>query len=161
MGNDKLMTRMQEWVGIFMHHSMRNFIRYAKDNELSLSQFGALFHLQHQGCAGVTDMGDHLGVSCAAASQMLDRLVQQDLILRSEDPGDRRGKQIVLTDKGHRILKEANRARTSWLEDVFENLSPDDKDQIILALDTLIESASQLGYPNEPKHGCKNFEEQV
>ena len=106
-------------------------------------------------------MGDHLGVSSAAARQMLDRLVQQDLILRSEDPGDRRGKQIVLTDKGHRILKEANRARTSWLEDVFEHLTPDDKDQIVLALDTLIESASQLGYPNEPKHGCKNFEEQV
>ena len=159
MGDDTLMNRMHEWMGIFMHHSMRNFIRYAKDNGLSLSQCGALIHLQHQGCAGVTDMGDHLGVSSAAASQMLDRLVQQDLILRSEDPGDRRGKQIVLTDKGHRILKEAIRARVSWLEDVFDNLSPDEKEQIVMALDTLIESASQLGYPNEPKHGCRDFEE--
>jgi len=161
MGDDTLMNRMRDWMDIFMHHSMRNFIHYAKENGLSLSQCGALFHLHHKGCAGVTDMGDHLGVSSAAASQMLDRLVQQDLILRSEDPGDRRGKQIVLTDKGQQILKEAIRARVSWLEDVFDNLSPDDKEQIVLALDTLIESASQLGYPNKPKHGWKNIEEQV
>jgi DNA-binding MarR family transcriptional regulator len=161
MGDDMLMNRMQEWMGIFMHHSMRNFIRYAKDNGLSLSQCGALIHLHHIGSAGVTDMGDHLGVSSAAASQMLDRLVQQDLIQRSEDPCDRRGKQIVLTDKGHRILKEAIRARVSWLEDVFVNLNPDENEQIALALNTLIEKASQLGYPKELEHGCKNHEEQA
>jgi DNA-binding MarR family transcriptional regulator len=161
MSADLLMNKMQEWMEIFMHHSMRNFIRYAKDNGLSLSQCGALIHLHHSGCAGVTDMGDHLGVSSAAASQMLDRLVQQDLIQRSEDPCDRRGKQIVLTDKGQRIIKEAIRARASWLTDVFDALSPDEEKQIVLALETLIENASQLGYPKELGHRCKNHKEQA
>jgi DNA-binding MarR family transcriptional regulator len=161
MGSDTLMTRKQEWMGIFMHHSMRNFIRYAKDNGLSLSQCGALIHLQHEGIAGVTDMGDHLGVSSAGASQMLDRLVHQDLIQRTEDPCDRRGKQIILTDKGHRILHEAIRARASWLKDVFDALSDEEQEQIVSVLDTLISRASQLGYPKESEHGCKKHEEQA
>ena len=88
-----------------------------------MSQFGALFHLHRMGSSGVTDLGDHLGVTSAAASQMLDRLVQQGLILRSEDPNDRRVKQIVLTDKGHQVLQESIRARQGWLDDLAETLS--------------------------------------
>lgn len=152
MGDDMLMKRMRDWMEIFMHHSMRNFIHYAKDNGLSLSQCGALFHLHHMGRAGVTDVGDHLGVSSAAASQMLDRLVQQNLILRSEDPGDRRVKQIMLSEKGNQILEGGICARISWLEEVFDNLSPTDKEHIAKALDALIEKANQLGYPNESAH---------
>jgi len=147
-----LMDRMRDWMEIFMRHSIRNFIHYAKENGLSLSQCGALLHLHHIGRAGVTDMGEHLGVSSAASSQMLDRLVQQGLILRSEDPGDRRVKQIVLTDRGHRIVEETVCARVSWLNDVFDVLSPSEKDRIALALDALIDKASQLGYPNESEH---------
>ncbi len=149
MGEQILMDRMRDWMDIFMRNSMRNFIHYAKENGLSLSQCGALLHLHHMGHAGVTDMGEHLNVSSAAASQMLDRLVQQGLILRSEDPGDRRVKHIMLSDKGHQILEGSIRARTSWLKDVFENLSPSEKDRIALALDALIDKASQLGYPDE------------
>ena len=62
-----------------MHRSMRHFLRYARESGLSMSQFGALFHIHRRGSSGVTDLGDHLGVTSAAASQMLDRLVQQGL----------------------------------------------------------------------------------
>jgi DNA-binding MarR family transcriptional regulator len=150
--DDVLMNRMRAWMEIFMRNSMRNFIRYAKENGLSMSQCGALIHLHHMGSAGVTDLGDHIGVSSAAASQMLERLVQQDLILRSEDPGDRRVKQIALTDKGHRIMEESICARVSWLDDVFDLLSPGERKQIATALDTLIEKAAQLHSPNESEN---------
>ncbi len=150
--DDSLLNRMHDWMEIFMRHSMCNFIHYAKENGLSLSQCGALLHLHHMGQAGVTDLGEHLNVSSAGASQMLDRLVQQGLILRSEDPGDRRVKQIILSDKGHQIVEGSIRARISWLRDVFEDLSPREEEWIALALDALIEKASQLGYPYESEH---------
>ena len=134
-----------------MRHSMRNFIRYARESGLSMSQFGTLFHLHRMGTAGVTDLGQHLGVTSAAASQMLERLVQQDLILRSEDPTDRRVKQIVLTDNGRQVLDEGIRARQGWLVDLVEILSADEKDQITKALNTLIDKANQLGQPIEPE----------
>src|SRR5450756_2667144 len=101
---------LQSWIDVFMHRSMRSVLLYAKESGLSMSQLGALMHIA-KGASGVSDIGDDLGISSAAASQMLERLVQMGLILRSEDPHDRRVKQIVLTGKGTEMLHGSWQAR--------------------------------------------------
>ena len=83
-----------------MHHSMHGFVTYAKGQNLSLHQFGALFHIHRSGGCAVSDISDDLGITTAAVSQMLERLVQSGLIARSEDPNDRRAKRIDLTEAG-------------------------------------------------------------
>jgi DNA-binding MarR family transcriptional regulator len=137
-------STLQAWVEVFMRHSMRNFIRYARQSGLSVPQIGALLHIQRENCSGVSNLGDHLGVTSAAASQMLERLVQQGLISRTEDPNDRRVKQLLLTDKGKQILHESIRARQGWLDDLSEALSPSEQEQVNTALQLLIEKTAQL-----------------
>ena len=127
-----------------MQRSMRDFMGFARERGLSMSQLGALFHIHHRGSSGVSDLGDDLGVTSSAASQMLERLVHQGLILRSEDPSDRRVKHIVLTDKGLQVLHESIRARQSWLADLAETLSGSEKEDIIAALNILIDKAEHL-----------------
>ncbi len=144
---DPFITTFQRWIDIFMQRSMRRFIQYARKNGLSMSMIGTLFHLSRKGSAGVTDLGDHLGVTCAASSQMLERLVQQELILRTEDPTDRRVKQIVLTEKGYQVLDEGVRARQGWLDDLVEILTQEEKELIKGALDLMINKANQLEGP--------------
>jgi DNA-binding MarR family transcriptional regulator len=112
---DPFTAALQEWVEVTMRRSMRNVMRYIKESGLSMSQMGALFHLHRQGSCGVSDLGEHLSVTSAAASQLLDRLVEQGLILRSEDPQDRRLKQVVLTEQGMRVIHESLLARQGWL----------------------------------------------
>lgn len=145
---DPFIVTLRKWIEIFMRHSMRNFIHYSKESGLSMSQIGALLHI-HRGASGVSDLGDDLGVSSAAASQMLERLVQSQLILRSEDPHDRRVKLLILTDKGRQIIQESLHARQSWLDDLAGALSPGEKEQIITSLNILIDKASQLEQPSE------------
>jgi len=140
---DPLALALQNWVGAFMHRSMRDFIRFAKDSGLSMSQVGALFHIR-KGTSGVSDIGDDLGVTSAAASQMLERLVQSGLVTRSEDPNDRRVKHIVLTDKGHQILHQGIQARESWVFDLMKLLTPAEKEQVAGALNILIEKTKLL-----------------
>jgi DNA-binding MarR family transcriptional regulator len=140
---DPFLTALQDWVGAFMHRSMRDFIRFAKDSGLSMSQMGALFHIR-KGASGVSDIADDLGVTSAAASQMLERLVQSGLVIRSEDPNDRRVKQIVLTEKGQKTLKAGIQARESWMEDLLKMLTPEEKDQVAGALNILIEKTKLL-----------------
>jgi DNA-binding MarR family transcriptional regulator len=142
--SDPFITTLHEWIGIFMRRSMRNFLLYSKEKGFSMSQIGALFHLHRMGACGVSDIGDDLGVTNAAASQMLERLVQQQMITRSEDPNDRRFKQIVLTDKGRQVLQESIHARQGWLEDLARALSPGEQEQVVAALHILIEKANQL-----------------
>jgi len=136
---DPFINTVQDWIEVFMRRSMRDFIRFSRESGLSMSQIGALFHLHRRGSSAVSDLGEHLGVTSAAASQMLDRLVQQELILRSEDPNDRRVKQIVLTEKGHQILLKGIHARQGWLVDLANDLSPSEKTEITAALKILIE----------------------
>lgn len=147
---DSLVTTLEHWTDVFMHRSMRNFIQFARESGLSMSQLSALFHLNSMGMSGVTDLGDHLGVTSAAASQMLDRLVKQGLIQRSEDPHDRRVKQIVLTDKGCLVLDEGTRARQSWLSDLADIIPDDEKGPIMAALNTLIDGANRIEKTADP-----------
>jgi DNA-binding MarR family transcriptional regulator len=134
---DPFLLTLQKWMEVFMQRSMRDFARYARESGLSLSQMGALFQIRRQGSSGITDLGEHLGVSSSAASQLLQRLVQQELILRSEDPSDRRVRQVV--------LQEGIRARESWLSDLAGVLSDSEKDTITAALNILIDKAHHLG----------------
>jgi DNA-binding MarR family transcriptional regulator len=148
LSSDPFVASLQAWLGIFMRRSMRNFMLYAKDSGLSISQIMALFRIQ-KGADCVSDLGDALGVTSAAASQMLERLVQQELILRSEDPHDRRAKKIALTEKGRGILQESLHARQNWLDELAETLSPTEKETVMAALDILNEKANLLQEQNQ------------
>jgi DNA-binding MarR family transcriptional regulator len=141
---DPFVVTLQKWLKVSMGHSIRTSIRYARESGLSMSQLGALFHIHHKGSSGVTDLGEHLGVTSAAASQMLERLVQQELILRLVDPSDRRAKQLILTDKGFQVLQNGIYARQDWLYDLAEILSDSEKETIVAALNVLIDRANHL-----------------
>lgn len=135
---------LKNWIDISMRYSMRNFLRYARESGLSMSHFGALFHIHRTGSCGVTEVGEHLGVTSAAASQLLDRLVDQGMIDRTEDPQDRRVKRIVLTEQGQSVLEEGLQARQAWLDELEATLNADEKEQISAALDLLIARAELL-----------------
>jgi MarR family transcriptional regulator, organic hydroperoxide resistance regulator len=146
---DPCVDVLQQWMAVFMHRSMHDFAAYARESGLSVPQLGALFQIHHRGCSGVTDLGEKLGVTSSAASQMLERLVHQGLIRRTEDPNDRRVKQVVLTDKGRDVLQLSIHTRQRWLSDLVQALSSEEKEQIIVALNILIDKVTYLGQPAE------------
>jgi len=139
----QLTETLQEWFDIFRRRMMSGFFTYARDQGLTMAQMGALFHIHRMGACGVSDIGSQLGVTNSAASQMLERLVQLKLITRSEDPDDRRVKQIVLTDKGLQILHGSSKANQDWLEHIAQAMTHEECELVRVALATLIEK-SQL-----------------
>lgn len=146
---DLFVSKITEWIRISMHRSNRDFFSYARETGLSMSQLGALMHLHHHGRSAVTDLGNDLGVTSSAASQLLERLVQQGLILRREDPDDRRVKQIVLTDQGLQVIQNSINARQSWLVELAESLSDKERETITTALNILIDKAGSLDWPDD------------
>src|SRR4030042_6913339 len=139
-----LVTTLQYWFGIFRRRMMGSFFTYARDNGLTMAQLGAMFHVFQKGACGVSDIGSDLGVTNSAASQMLERLVQLKLITRSEDPIDRRVKQIVLTEKGNLIFQESSLAFQTWMEDLAKTMTPKEQEQVRRSLAILIEKARQF-----------------
>ena len=148
---DPFAITLKKWVVVFMRNSMRNFIFYLKERGLSMSQIGSLFLIQ-RGNSSVSDIADELGVTNAAASQMLERMLQQDLILRLEDPSDRRVKQITLTDKGRLVIRESLAARQGWLDNLSQALTETEKEQINSSLNILIDKANRI--EQHPEIAC-------
>lgn len=140
---DPFIASFQGWIEVFMRNSLRSFLLYSKETGLSMSQIGTLFRI-YKGSGGVSDIGEEMGITSPAASQMLERLVQQGLILRSEDPRDRRAKQMVLTEKGQQVLHESIRGQKRWLTSLADILSPAEQEQVAAAMRLLIEKSAQL-----------------
>lgn len=135
---------LHQWVEVFMQRSMREFVQFSKDSGLSLSQLSTLFRIYHSKACGVSAIGDHLGVTNAAASQMVDRLVQLGLLERSEDPQDRRVRQLTLTAEGKKVVEESMAARRQWMVQLTDALTPQDQRAITAALTILTDAAVHL-----------------
>jgi DNA-binding MarR family transcriptional regulator len=142
--SDQFNQVLRDWSETFMRRSMHDFVQFSKDSGLSMTQLNTLFRLHHAGMCGVTEVGDHLGVTNAAASQMVDRLVQQGLIERAEDPSDRRVKQLSLTPKGQRMVVDSIEACRRWMEQLTDFLDAEELEQIIQALTILTCTARRL-----------------
>ena len=142
--SDPLVQSLHELFGLLRRHFMGHFSSYARDNGLTMAQFGTMLQIHHRGACGVSDIGSELGVTNSAASQMLDRLVQLQLITRVEDTIDRRVKQIDLTDKGRQILQGSHQNNHSWLEALAHSMTIEEQEQVRRSLLLLIEKARQI-----------------
>jgi DNA-binding MarR family transcriptional regulator len=142
MSPTKVFTEViREWSEVFMHRSMRDFRRFMGETGLSFSQINILMRLFHRLSTSVSEIGEQLGVTNAAASQAVDRMVGLGLIERTEDPDDRRAKRLVLTKKGRTLIKQGIDARSKWIEGLTDALTPEQQNMIISALTLLTEAA--------------------
>lgn len=140
---------LRQWTEVFMGRSMRDFRTFMRNSGLSMPQASALYRLYYQGSCGVTDIAGHLDVSSAAASQMIERLVQQGLLERGEDPNDRRAKQIALSPAGRALMEESIEARVRWMAELTTVLSPEEQSTIGLALESLTSAALRLDWSGQ------------
>jgi DNA-binding MarR family transcriptional regulator len=148
---------LRTWVEVFMHRSFRDFRRFMEGAGISHSQVGALMQLYCEDACGVSDIGEHLGISVPAASQLVDRLVQQGFLERIEYQADRRYKQVSLTSKGRQLMESGIEYRQKWMEQLTQALTPEEQQVISGALSLLNRAAQQLDtdpsgtqYPGSP-----------
>ncbi len=141
---DPFLTALREWMETSMHRSFHAFIRHNRESDLSLSQVNALFRLYHHGPGSVNDLANHLGVTKAAVSQLLDPLIADGLVLRSENPDDRRMKLIALTEKGKRLVEKSMDTRHAWLLELSQVLSDSEKAQLLPAIKLLDQRTREL-----------------
>lgn len=134
---------IRSWMDIFMHRSMRSWHLFAKSTGLSMPQFSILMQLHHRGDCGIGDIGESFDITNAAASQLVDKLVQSGLIQREEDPNDRRAKRLSLTDKGRKLIRQGMEERHRWVDQLAAELTAQERDTVIEALRILTERAKQ------------------
>lgn len=139
-----LTATLLDWSTTFIRLSLHDFNRYTRNAGLSLAQMTVLMHLYYQGPSEVTTFCEMMQITPAGASQMIERMVQQGAVQRSEAPVDRRVRLVSLTGQGRQLVEESIAARQAWVEQLVANLPEDDARRINEALQTLNEYASKL-----------------
>lgn len=64
----------------------------------------------------ISAVATHLGLSRPATSQLVDKLVRKQLIVRTQSRGDRRERNAVLSAKGRSLLDRVAAARAARLD---------------------------------------------
>jgi DNA-binding MarR family transcriptional regulator len=101
---------------------IRTEMRRHRASVLSVPQLRALAFLDRNPGDCLFNVADHLGVTTPTASVIVDRLVRRGLLLRAEDPRERRRIALRLTAKGSRHLEQARSATRSWIADLLAPL---------------------------------------
>jgi DNA-binding MarR family transcriptional regulator len=134
---------IRSWMDVFMHRSMRGWGLFAKSTGLSMPQFSVLMQLHHKGACGMSEISEQFEVTPAAASQLVDKLVQSGLIKREEDPSDRRAKVLDITDKGRTLIQQGIEERYRWVDELAGRLTVDERAQVSEALNIMTRAAQE------------------
>jgi len=136
---EELLIIIKKWIELTFQKSIGVMIKFSKENNLTMSQIAVLIRLYRKENCTVSDVGINMGTSNAAASQLLDRMVQLGFIERTVDSNDRRIKNLNLTQNGLEILNESFRASKKWFEELTYKLNDNEKSETIIVLNRLID----------------------
>jgi DNA-binding MarR family transcriptional regulator len=141
---------LRAWLEVFMSRSTEEFARFLKHKELNYAQYGVLMRLYHHGDCGVSALSKPFGITLPAASQLVEKLVQEGYVERTESSQDRRVKQLALTSQGRALVRDSMDARLDWTRELSANLGPERRESIAQALAELIAGAQALELAETP-----------
>jgi DNA-binding MarR family transcriptional regulator len=119
---------------------------------LTLSQFKLLKMVSLTNARTITDVTLFLGVSAAAASKAVDKLVRRKLLRRVEGHQDRREIQLSLTPASRRYLAAYDEKKQRKLAKVFRQFAANDLKSAAKLLDHL--SVSLVDHASDPNEVC-------
>ena len=133
-------------------HIIQDFTGFMKQHGLSTPQIHALMYIYHAGECQVSDIGALADVSNAAASQLVERLVQQALVERRENPANRRTKILRLSEKGKGLIRDSI-PPNHFLMEVMASLTTDQRKTVQAAFTILAQTAGRMQISEKRKDG--------
>lgn len=96
--------------------------------ELSLTtaQLKSLFFIDKEGITNFTKLAAGLGVTSSNITGIIDRLIEQELVNRKENPDDRRVYLLSLTEKGNILLNSLRESRTKKISSALALMSTEE-----------------------------------
>jgi DNA-binding MarR family transcriptional regulator len=122
-------------------------------SHLTLSQLKILLLLHRSGGMSGRELSERIGVGLAALSGMIDRLVANDLVIRQEDPHDRRVRRISLSTVGAEIIDSIITAGAEKQRRLLSRLSDAELAQVAAAVQIMVRVAEELAAEAETP-GC-------
>ncbi len=101
---------------------------------LTISQLKSLFFIANQGTTNFSRLAAALGVTPPNVTGIVDRLVDQGLVSRRENPEDRRMLMLRVTGKGETLIAELRERTVSHMSEALAHLSLEELNTIAQGL---------------------------
>ena len=93
---------------------------------LTIAQLKSLFFISNQGSTNLRKLAAALGVTPTNTTGIVDRLVKQGLVSRTENDQDRRMLLLRATDKGEELVAKLRERRRGHMSEVLARMSVDE-----------------------------------
>ncbi|MCG6856507.1 MAG: MarR family transcriptional regulator [Salaquimonas sp.] len=139
--------RLRLWLRLlkvsrFVEGELRERLREEFDSTLPRFDVLAALYRAEDGLK-MSELSGVLRVSNGNVTGIVERLVDEGLLLRIPVVGDRRATLVRLTQKGHERFAKMAGVHEAWVNDILAEISPDDARQIIELLTLLAAKANQ------------------
>lgn len=111
------------------------------DDSITLPQFRTLVILTSEGVTNLNRLAELLGVNASSAVRMIDRLVGAGLVIREENPADRREVMLVVAPAGADIVEKVIARRRREIMRIARRMPQAVSDDLVTALITFAEAA--------------------
>ncbi len=123
---EELVSQLFENMDAMKRGMYSYFHALQKDFPVSRTQLELLTTISHLQPVSFKDLAQRLYLTPGAISQLVDGLATQSLILREQDPLDRRIQALRLSKKGNKLLQTLEKRRHTIMERVIQDLTTDE-----------------------------------
>jgi DNA-binding MarR family transcriptional regulator len=111
------------------------------DSGLTITQLRSLFLIANKGRTNFRKLAEALGVTPSNVTGIADRLEEQGLVSRTQNPEDRRETTLQATDRGEALVSNLKEAGMKQMTQILSLLSVEDLSSLIRGLSAFIEAA--------------------
>jgi DNA-binding MarR family transcriptional regulator len=119
----------------------------AVENVADVAQVRALVVISSRGSVSLGELATAANLHLTRASRLCDRMVDQNLIERAEDPANRRQVMLTLTTEGQRVVHDVMAHRRAAIVPILARLPAHRRADLVAVLQ---EFAAAGGEPTEP-----------
>jgi DNA-binding MarR family transcriptional regulator len=112
--------------------------------DLTMPQLKALIFVTKTQNATSGQIATSLGVGLSTITGLVDRLAEQGLVTRREDPRDRRITRVLPTAAGAELVDELIQYRNEVVTAILSQLDPDQLELVETAFQYLLDAAAKL-----------------
>jgi DNA-binding MarR family transcriptional regulator len=111
------------------------------DSGLTLTQLRSLFLIANKGSTNFRKLAQALGVTPSNVTGIVDRLVEQGLVSRTQNPEDRREMTLRATDKGKALVSNLREVGIKHMTHILSVLSLRELSALAQGLSAFIKAA--------------------
>jgi DNA-binding MarR family transcriptional regulator len=112
--------------------------------DLTMPQLKALIYVTKNEGATSGQIANKLGVGLSTVTGIVDRLIEQEMVSRREDPRDRRITRVQATPNGRVLVEDLLQYRNEVVTAILSKLDPNQLETVESAFQYLLDAAASV-----------------